>query len=143
MAKTTPWIKIKTEYLQGVTPKQLAFKYKIKAKQISDKANSENWTNEKSKISEKIRENVKDKIIKLTDNALDTLEEIINDIDSKNSDRVSAAKAILDISGLKTLKQEITGKDGEPLSVQKIFITPKEQKAVKKHIQDVINDKRI
>lgn len=36
-------------------------------------------------------------------------------------------------------QKEITGKDGEPLAVQKVFITPEQQKAVKKHIKDVIN----
>ncbi len=139
MAKTTPWIKIKAQYLEGVSPKELAIKYKIKAKQISDKAHSENWTSEKSKISEKIRENVKDKIDKLTDLALDTLKEIVINLACKDSDRVNAAKAILDVSGLKSSKQEITGKDGAPLAVQKVFVTKEQQKAVKKHIQDVIN----
>lgn len=34
----TPWNKIKKEYLEGVTPKELALKYKIKAKTIINKA---------------------------------------------------------------------------------------------------------
>lgn len=35
-------------------------------------------------------------------------------------------------------KQEITGKNGEPLSVKKIFVTPDEVKEAEKHIQDII-----
>ena len=48
MAKTTPWNKIKKEYLDGVTPKELAIKYKIKARSISDKAYEEDWKEEKT-----------------------------------------------------------------------------------------------
>lgn len=33
---------------------------------------------------------------------------------------------------------EITGKNGEPLSVKKIFVTPDEVKEAEKHIQDII-----
>lgn len=40
-------------------------------------------------------------------------------------------------------QREITGKDGEPLAVKKVFITAKETKEVKKHIQDVINGGKI
>ncbi|MCM1340007.1 MAG: DNA-packaging protein [Muribaculaceae bacterium] len=36
-------------------------------------------------------------------------------------------------------QREITGKDGEPLAVKKVFITAKETKEVKKHIQEAIN----
>lgn len=35
-------------------------------------------------------------------------------------------------------KQEITGRNGEPLSVKKIFVTPDEVKEAEKHIQDII-----
>lgn len=135
----TPWLKIKAEYLQGVTPKELAIKYKLKAKQISDKANDEQWVSEKAKISENVRNDVKEKIKDLTNLALEALVEVINDPECENRDKVSASKAILDISGLKSLKQEITGKDGEPLAVKKIFITQEDIKEVDKHIDSLIN----
>ncbi len=38
-----------------------------------------------------------------------------------------------------TSQKEITGKDGEPLAVKKVFITEKDKKEVKKHIQEVID----
>jgi len=38
-----------------------------------------------------------------------------------------------------TSQKEITGKDGEPLQVKKVFITAEEQKEVKEHIEEVIN----
>lgn len=109
MAKITPWTKIKVEYLQGITPKDLAKKYKLTAKQISDKANKDKWTAEKAKICENIRETIQDKIKDLSNNALEVLNEVMNDPEAKDADKVSAAKAILDVSGLKTQKQEITG----------------------------------
>ena len=110
--KTTPWNKIKAEYLQGVTPKELAQKYHLKAKQISDKANEEKWVAEKAKISENLRIDVQERIKDLTNQALEALCDVINDPECKNTDKVSAARAILDVSGLKSLKQDITGIDG-------------------------------
>lgn len=53
---------------------------------------------------------------------------------------VLAYTTIRDTIGEKPIdKKELTGKDGEPLAVKKVFITPEQQKAVKKHIKDVIN----
>lgn len=108
MAKTTPWLEIKTAYLKGVTPKELALKYKIKAKAISDKANEEKWVAEKSKISEKIRENVENKIERITNLALNRLEDVLTEDEVRTSDLISAIGKALDISGLKSSKQETT-----------------------------------
>lgn len=107
--KTTPWNKIKSEYLQGVTPKQLAEKYKVKAQAIYDKANRDNWIEEKSRIAEKTLEITQERIAGLTNLALDTLCEVINDSECKKDTKVQAAKALLDISGLKNSKQVIEG----------------------------------
>lgn len=112
MAKTTPWNKIKADYLNGVTPKELAEKYKITAKQIHDKAFRDSWVAEKTSISEKTRESVQNRIKELTDLALETLCSVINDPESDNKDKVAASKAILDVSGLKSLKQEVSGISG-------------------------------
>nr|DAH96309.1 MAG TPA: Protein of unknown function (DUF1804) [Caudoviricetes sp.] len=109
---TTPWHKIKAEYLQGVTPRELAKKYNLKPRQISDKANRNGWLIEKSRICEKTSENVQERIQGLTNLALDTLVEVINDNETEKNVKVSACKAILDISGLKSLKQDITGIEG-------------------------------
>ena len=110
--KVIAWNKIKAEYLQGVTPKELAAKYNLKPKQISDKANEEKWVAEKAKVSENVRENVQEKIQELSNLALDTLAKVINDPRTKKSIKVSACKAILDVSGLKSIKQEVSGVEG-------------------------------
>lgn len=110
MAKTTPWNKIKADYLNGVTPKELAKKYSLTPKQIHDKANRDSWVKEKTSIAEKTRESVQERIKELTDLALETLCEVIKADDSKYQDKVSASKAILDISGLKTQKHELENK---------------------------------
>ena len=109
MVKTTPWNEIKAEYLQGVTPKELAAKYGLTPKNISDKANKEKWVQEKAKISEKVREVTQERIQELTNLALDTLCEVVNDKKCEKSTKVQAAKALLDISGLKNSKQVIEG----------------------------------
>lgn len=107
MTKTTPWTKIKTEYLQGATPKELAKKYNLTSQQVRSKASKEKWRAEKVTISNKVTQNIEDKIKALSNNALETLGRIIKDPEAKDSDKVAAAKAILDVSGLKSVKQEI------------------------------------
>lgn len=112
MKRTTPWNKIKAEYLQGVTPKDLAQKYKISGKTIREKASKEGWVEEKTTICNNLQQDVQNRIKGLTNLALDTLVEVINDIETEKNVKVSACKAILDISGLKSLKQDITGIEG-------------------------------
>lgn len=110
--KTTPWNKIKAEYLQGVTPKDLAQKYKISGKTIREKASKEGWVEEKTTICNNLQQDIQNRIKEMTNVALEALCDVINDPECKNADKVSAARAILDVSGLKSLKQDITGIDG-------------------------------
>jgi len=110
MAKCTPWNKIKKEYLEGVTPKELALKYKIKAKSISDKATKEKWTIEKSQICANLLQNTEDRIKGLTNKAFNALEQVLDDENAEYKDKVAAAKAIIDVSGLKKDKHEVENK---------------------------------
>lgn len=119
MAKATPWNKIKADYLNGVAPKELAEKYKIPAKSIHEKASKESWVDEKASISKNLQEDVQTKIKELSNLALDTLKEVINSPESDNKDKVSAARAILDVSGLKSLKQEVSGINGVSVVVNR------------------------
>ena len=112
MAKATPWNKIKADYLNGVTPKELAEKYKISIDKLYNKIDNDSWAKEKTEINGNIRNDVQERIKELTNLALETLCEVIKAGDSKYQDKVSASKAILDVSGLKSLKQEVTGIDG-------------------------------
>ena len=138
MTKTTPWLEIKTEYLQGVTPKELALKYKIKAKTIHEKASKESWVIAKTSIFKNLQDETEDYIKKLTQKALSTLEEIITNPDALDKDKVAASKAILDVSGLKSLKQELTGKDGQPLTIQKEIVLPDEIKDFEEHYKKAL-----
>lgn len=55
---------------------------------------------------------------------------------------VKAFETIRDTIGEKpTDKQEITGANGEPFDIKKIYVTPQQQKEVKEHIQKMINDR--
>ena len=110
MAKAIPWMKIKAEYLQGVTPQALALKYKIKARSISDKAYKENWGEEKAKICENVRENTEERIERITKIALKRLEDVLTGEGVRTNDLVSAIGKALDISGLKSQKHEIDNK---------------------------------
>ena len=129
----TVWLEIKADYLKGIVPKELAQKYNVLAKTITEKASKENWVDEKTRIFNNLQFDVEDYIKKLSKKALKQLEEVIDDKEADYKDKVSASRAILDVSGLKSSKQEITGKDGAPLSVQKEYILPEEVKEFEKH----------
>lgn len=53
------------EYLQGATPKELAEKYKLTPKQITNKASRDKWVTEKETIQDKTRQNLQSKIQEL------------------------------------------------------------------------------
>ena len=117
MKKVIPWNKIKKEYLEGVTPKDLAAKYATTSSAIRSKACKEKWGVEKETISNNVQQNVQERIKDLTNLALETLCNVINDPESDNKDKVQASKAILDVSGLKSLKLDNNIKT-EPIEVQ-------------------------
>lgn len=139
MAKETPWLEIKTAFLKGVTAKELAVKYKIKARSITDKAYEERWNDEKTIISENIRDKVTKRVDHITDLALQRLEGVLLDEDIKTSDLVQAIGKAFDISGLKSSKQELTGKDGAPLSVQKVFVTSEMRQEAENFTKELLN----
>lgn len=99
--KAVQWTKIKAEYLDGITPKDIAVKYGLTAKQVSDKAHKEGWVKEKTEIVENVRKNIQDQISRITNKALKRLENVLDNEDIKVNDLVSAIGKALDISGLK------------------------------------------
>lgn len=109
MAKGIAWNKIKAEYLQGVTPKELAEKYKIEIEKLYKKIENDKWAAELREIKGKIGNEVQEQIKVLTNLALEALKNVIKDGESKPADIVAASRAILDVSGLKSLKQELSG----------------------------------
>lgn len=137
MAKTTPWTKIKAEYLQGATPKELALKYKLTAKQVSNRATREKWTNENEQIRANVSKNIQSKIQELSNNALEVLSGVMNNPSAEDKDKVSAARAILDVSGLKSIKQEIKA-DVE--SVVKYEASPKDIEQVIRKIDGLADE---
>jgi len=50
-----------------------------------------------------------------------------------------AFEVLRDTAGQKPINvTELTGKDGEPLTVKKVYVTPEQQKAVEEHIKKAI-----
>lgn len=76
-------------------------------------------------------------------NKKETLEAIcIAQIGQALKGNVKAFESIRDTIGQKpTEKKEITGSNGEPLAIKKVFVTPEEVAEAKKHIKDIIEDK--
>ena len=132
----TPWADIKAEYLHGVTPKDLAEKYGIKAKTIHEKASKESWVAEKTSICKNVQESVEDEIREGAKDSIRYLRKVVNNPSEKTLDRISAAKGLLSVSGLEKSEKKITGN----LGLEKVFITPKEVKETDSHIDDFIED---
>ena len=109
MAKCIKWNEIKADYLNGITPAELSKKYNVEINKIYNKIDNAGWSKEKTEINANVRNDVQERIKELTNLALETLCNVINDPESDNKDKVSASKAILDVSGLKSLKQDISG----------------------------------
>ena len=110
MSKTTPWNKIKAEYLKGSSPKELAQKYSLKPKAISNKATIEKWAGQRKQIKANISKNIEEEINDGAKEAINLLRQVINSLDEETKDRISAAKGLLDVSGLKTQKHEVENK---------------------------------
>jgi hypothetical protein len=90
--KTTPWNRIKAEYLDGVTPKELAIKYDITAKSISNKANKEKWTSKKAKINENLGDRVQKELEEITTLGIKRLKELLNSKEIKPNELISAIR---------------------------------------------------
>lgn len=70
----TPWSKIRAEWLKGgITQKELAKKYGLSEKTISNRAYKEGWKKEKGKIREKTEEAVRGRIVRARVNHLERL----------------------------------------------------------------------
>lgn len=70
----TPWTKIRAEWLKGgTTYKQLAEKYGLSAKTVSNRAYKEGWGKQKGKIREKVEEETRGRIVRARVNHLEKL----------------------------------------------------------------------
>ena len=70
----TPWSKIRAEWLKGgITQKQLAEKYGLSVKTISNRAYKEGWKNQKGKIREKVEEQTRERVTRARVNHLERL----------------------------------------------------------------------
>lgn len=118
----TEWNKIKAEYLKGIKPKEIAEKYGIRPKLLHDRASQEGWVAERKRIAEnigeKVQADIENRITTLTDKALNVLENILSDSEVKPEVKVQAVGKVLDISGLKFEKKELT--TGSDLTIQVI-----------------------
>jgi len=113
--KTTPWNKIKAEYLAGVTPKSLSSKYEIDAKTISNKANKERWTKKKAKISENLEERVQKELEQITELGIARLKELLSPTKLiKDGDLISAIRLGFDTTLLN--KKQDKKEDENPVT---------------------------
>lgn len=116
--KLTPWNKIKKLYLEGVSPKELEALYGYPAKDIGDKASKEGWAAKKREIAGKIEQTVQQRIEGLTSKALNALEDVLDTSDD-DKDKIAAARAVIDISGLKAVKNIVSADAGFSLFIEK------------------------
>lgn len=99
--KAIEWTKIKTDYLNGATPKELAEKYDIEINKIYKKVENDKWAAELREIKANIGKSIQEQVTRITNKALRRLENVLDNEDIKVNDLVSAIGKALDISGLK------------------------------------------
>lgn len=133
--KPIPWLEIKAEYLSGCKPDELSKKYKVDIEKLYNKIDNSGWNKEKTELQGNIRNNLEEEISCITKLALSRLKDVLSDDDIRTSDLVQAIGKALDVSGLKSSKQEITGNVG----VEKVYITKDDEKQVQNHIDDFID----
>jgi len=104
--KTTPWNKIKAEYLAGATPKSLAEQYEIEAKTISNKANKENWTSKKARISKNLEERVQKELELITELGIARLKGLLRSETIRDSELISAIRLGFDTTLLNKNKEK-------------------------------------
>lgn len=137
--KPIPWLEIKAEYLSGCKPDELSKKYKVDIEKLYNKIDNSGWNKEKTELQGNIRNKIETDIKDGSQEAVRYLRGVVSDENQETRDRISAAKGLLDISGLKSSKQEITGKDGSAL-IQKVYVSEKETEFTDNHIDSVINE---
>lgn len=113
------WNNIKKDYLEGIAPKELAAKYEVDIDKLYKKIENDKWAAELREIKGNIGNLVQEKIERITTLALRRLEGVLNDENIKTNDLVSAIGKALDISGLKSFKQEIDMADSLSINVIK------------------------
>lgn len=139
---------IQKDYKNNLKPQEIAKKYGLTAKQVSEKANYYGWTKEKkennAKISEKIQKKLElaydEQIAKIkTDGriiALNTLIEVMTDEEARNSDRVNAANGFLKVTGDITQTNKIEGELNNTVK----NIPPDEWEEINQHIYGFIKN---
>ena len=108
MDKAIPWTKLTADYMSGIQPKELSKKYDVPVAVIHRKLSANGTTQKLRDIKSNIQDEIRDKIEKASSKVIDKLFKIVENEDATNSDVVAAARAILDVSGLKSQKLETT-----------------------------------
>lgn len=98
------WAKIEAEYLEGESTSVLAERHKVNINTLESRITNHKWKRKLAEISGKVLDEVQEKIKGITDTAINVLDGILKDGEAKHPDKIAAARAILDISGLKSSK---------------------------------------
>ena len=102
------WAKIKKEYFEGAGNKELSEKYNVPIATLESRIAREGWARKKKEMQGEIIDAVQEKIKGIADTAINVLDDILKNDDAKHPDKIAAARAILDISGLKSQKVDST-----------------------------------
>lgn len=115
------------------------------------KPNSERTPEERKKLAQKAgkksgevrraRKNLKQELLLLLEQDDTQGKVVLALIKQAMKGNVKAFGMIRDTIGeMPTQKQEITGANGAPLAVKKVFITPEQQAEMKQHIREMIGE---
>lgn len=104
--KTTPWNKIKAEYLAGATPKSLAEKYGIDINLIYNKIKGGKWTPKKSEIIQNLEDRVQKELELITELGIARLKGLLMKETIRDSELISAIRLGFDTTLLNKNKEK-------------------------------------
>lgn len=102
----TDWIDVFTRYVQGEKPSALANKMGLEYSELVSKIKTEKWVQKRTMLRDKLEGLFEKRLERLTQKALEQLEDILCDETASSTSKMQAAKTIIDVAGLKKDKKE-------------------------------------
>ena len=96
------WLEVQKDYNLGIAPRELAIKYNIPDIQLKRHIANNKWGDKKKSFQAKIIDSQAERIKRLTDKALNRIEQKLDAQMIKDNDLATFARLVIDISGLKS-----------------------------------------
>jgi len=102
-----PWVKIKADYLTGLTAVELSQKYDIRSKYLNEVISKRNWKDDKETICNNLKVLAEKHMETLNELAFKTLEETLRSSDEPTAIKLQAISRLFDVNGMKKESKDL------------------------------------